>query len=738
MINKIDKNELNCNIFSVYDYDGLSMQDLLSQFFTKINQCIDLSNEAFEITDWLKKQGLKDEVAQKIQSMLDSGVLDTIINTNVYKDLNIKVNYFDNVASMIKKDLPIGSICETSGYYEVNDRGHGRYVIVSNGSVDGGSVILMDNGYKAKLIDSKNINARQFGIIDTTTTQTDKIKKLFKNGGNITFPPGTYIIDDNVMVYENTNVSCETGAIFKLANNTNKKMFLNDFNGNNLGSEITPIYGDFTWNGGVFELNGSNQVLPNWDNLSGAFCLTRFNKVEIRNCVFNDSYGHTINHWGNKTLICDNITFNNKVRLNKLGNMNGGSRSDGITGSSQNIQISNIKGFTDDDMVAVVSGLDWGYGRSKVNTCYIKNVQCTKDALNTWGVWNVLGIYTNKNNFIETLSIENVKGDVNFSFLKTGGGHVKNLNINNVEVSKKSADTYYQTLLQFYEHVQMDNVNISNFKYDNNNLTEEYFLELSTVEIKTSTNSDYSYIKNLYLNDITVNHNITTPTRNKYALIKLTNDVLINNLKGFGSCYSSLNSDYAFLRNPSVSTSKTRVDLSNNTMFINFDFITQNIDNTILNVYNFDNKHPRFSIISNTLKGDKATLNTNVYNKMNSRYCDINYSLPTVSFNVSSSLLTNIVDKVVNVSDKAITVCIKAYNNSQTFSYNTKILTIAPTNNKILDYISFTDMYIPSSYNGGMCQTKLLKTASAIEIYAGQTITDVTYMYFMFTVPLTI
>ena len=43
-INELKPYDLNCNIFDVYSYNGLSMQDLLCQFFTKINECIKTSN----------------------------------------------------------------------------------------------------------------------------------------------------------------------------------------------------------------------------------------------------------------------------------------------------------------------------------------------------------------------------------------------------------------------------------------------------------------------------------------------------------------------------------------------------------------------------------------------------------------------------------------------------------------------------------------------------------------------
>ena len=39
-IKELKPYDLNCNVFDVYNYNGMSMQDLLCQFFHKINECI--------------------------------------------------------------------------------------------------------------------------------------------------------------------------------------------------------------------------------------------------------------------------------------------------------------------------------------------------------------------------------------------------------------------------------------------------------------------------------------------------------------------------------------------------------------------------------------------------------------------------------------------------------------------------------------------------------------------------
>ena len=88
MINKIEPMDLNCNIFSVYDYDGYSIQELLCTFFDRINSCVDLSNQTFKLADWLVNQGLQENVVIQLTKWLENGTLENIISTQVLKKIN--------------------------------------------------------------------------------------------------------------------------------------------------------------------------------------------------------------------------------------------------------------------------------------------------------------------------------------------------------------------------------------------------------------------------------------------------------------------------------------------------------------------------------------------------------------------------------------------------------------------------------------------------------------------------
>ena len=84
--------QLNCNVFDVYSYNGLTMQDLLCQFFTKINECITVSNETIDLAKWLVNEGLEIEVVKKLMLWLEDGTLENIINVNIFNTLNEKIN----------------------------------------------------------------------------------------------------------------------------------------------------------------------------------------------------------------------------------------------------------------------------------------------------------------------------------------------------------------------------------------------------------------------------------------------------------------------------------------------------------------------------------------------------------------------------------------------------------------------------------------------------------------------
>lgn len=104
-ISELNPYDLNCNIFSVYDYDSLSLQELLCKFFEKINECINIANATFKLAEWLVSVGLKQEVALTLNKWLEDGTLKEIINEEIFNDLNNKVNTNATNIEINKNDI---------------------------------------------------------------------------------------------------------------------------------------------------------------------------------------------------------------------------------------------------------------------------------------------------------------------------------------------------------------------------------------------------------------------------------------------------------------------------------------------------------------------------------------------------------------------------------------------------------------------------------------------------------
>lgn len=110
-IEMLEHDKLNCNVFSVYDYSGHSIQELLSQFFTKINECIKVSNNSFTLADWLVSEGMEQECAKLLNVWLEDGTLEEVINESLLKNINDKLQKIEtDLESTVKKSKIINGI----------------------------------------------------------------------------------------------------------------------------------------------------------------------------------------------------------------------------------------------------------------------------------------------------------------------------------------------------------------------------------------------------------------------------------------------------------------------------------------------------------------------------------------------------------------------------------------------------------------------------------------------------
>ena len=91
----IDK--FSCDfINTVYDFNDYTINELLCKLAQKMDEVITQSNESFSYLDWLKGQGLSDEVINVLTEWKDNGTLEVIINGHVFNELSNSINEINN------------------------------------------------------------------------------------------------------------------------------------------------------------------------------------------------------------------------------------------------------------------------------------------------------------------------------------------------------------------------------------------------------------------------------------------------------------------------------------------------------------------------------------------------------------------------------------------------------------------------------------------------------------------
>ena len=87
MIEKFNHGFLN----RVYDYQDYTQLEIDSKLIQKIDEVIGECNNAFEFVDWLKEQGVSDEIIKIMLEWKEDGTLQTLINENIFNELNTKI-----------------------------------------------------------------------------------------------------------------------------------------------------------------------------------------------------------------------------------------------------------------------------------------------------------------------------------------------------------------------------------------------------------------------------------------------------------------------------------------------------------------------------------------------------------------------------------------------------------------------------------------------------------------------
>lgn len=303
--------QLNCNIFSVYDYDGLTMQELLCQFFTKINECVNVSNETLNLAEWLVNEGLEKEVVKKLMVWMNDGTLENLINVNLFKTLNDKISVLDSQLEDISlnlrnfkteindwndafedafKTLPIsGGTIYISGEIEINrsidfrefESKYGKKRVVIHGKTFNNFTILKNGDFDGIILTSGN------------TIRNLSIKGKTPNDSS----DGIWIVGASCIL-ENIGVYNQGGNGIKIGSKSS--------DGNTYNCDFSRLYNISSIGNGGCGILCSDEVSPIFNtgdaNANVIYSPTvRENKkggILFRNCIDNQVYSPLIE--GNK------------------------------------------------------------------------------------------------------------------------------------------------------------------------------------------------------------------------------------------------------------------------------------------------------------------------------------------------------------------------------------------------------------------------------------------------------
>lgn len=97
MVESLEPSFIKCNAsISVYDFNAFTIQELICQLFTKMNEVIKQSNKytslITDVLNWVQNEGLKDEVNKVLESWKTDGTMDNIVNENIFNNIQSKLS----------------------------------------------------------------------------------------------------------------------------------------------------------------------------------------------------------------------------------------------------------------------------------------------------------------------------------------------------------------------------------------------------------------------------------------------------------------------------------------------------------------------------------------------------------------------------------------------------------------------------------------------------------------------
>ena len=211
MIDKFSHGFIN----SVYKFNDFTLNELICKLAQKMDEVITQSNESFNYLEWLKEQGLPDEVINILLAWKEDGTLSSLINDVLLKNIQENIDSINSQLDTIDSiKLQLDTVENNFNLFK-NNNGCISFTelggIKNNGAIDNSD----------KLLEAMNHCAINNKIL-VLDGKFNISKPIVYNGGNSLMVIGTcpnhnsLLTTTNTYNQENTNLYFSNGATLEL------------------------------------------------------------------------------------------------------------------------------------------------------------------------------------------------------------------------------------------------------------------------------------------------------------------------------------------------------------------------------------------------------------------------------------------------------------------------------------------------------------------------------------------
>lgn len=302
----------------------------------------------------------------------------------------------------------------------------------------GGYPVLGDrlNASDAQVLEkasSRWADVKDFGALgDGIQISNTYIQAAIDSAAKVTvyIPSGHYLFNNSLKIHSDTTLFVADDAVIELVAGCNK-YFLENSDMVNGNTNIIVKGGRWIGNGATMTRTYGTTLANSYYGFG--FLFYKVNNLKVTDLRIDETVAWAIAH-----MSCNYCEFRNIFVWQIEG---AGLNGDGITGQSSNVIIDNIRGYTNDDMIAPLAyGAQMGANElhfEKIDTENISISNIFPMMRGTSQTWRAVAAYARVGKTIKNLNISNIFGDSYQSLIKISGhgtadGFFKNVNVSNI------------------------------------------------------------------------------------------------------------------------------------------------------------------------------------------------------------------------------------------------------------------------------------------------------------------